>query len=86
MIRNTSSLIKPAPTGSSTQGKNNLEELLLQLCTRITNVNNINEVYKESFVNRSFSDMIKAISSSTFADHFDEFEIAEKIKKKRMVI
>lgn len=62
--------------------RSNEEELIMHLCSKIANFNNLNEIYREDFINKSYSNMIKLFCSITYRPVNDSFEIAQKIKNK----
>ena len=77
-----STLTSISQVGSHSRG-NNVEELVLHLCQKIASANNLNEITREEFINRSYSTMIKIFCSITYTPVDDTFEISQKIKNKR---
>ena len=63
--------------------KSNVEELIQHLCTKIASTNNLNDKYRDDFINKSYCTMIKLFCSITYRPGYDSFEISQKIKNKR---
>lgn len=59
-----------------------LEQLIYRLCVKLAASNNLNDKFKEQFVNTSFPYLIKLLASDSYSPVCDRLEISEKIKKK----
>jgi len=80
MIKNQQ--MQPKSSILNVTNRSNVEELIMHLCSKIAISNNLNEIYQEDFINRSYSNMIKLFCSITYRPVNDSFEITQKIKNK----
>jgi len=65
------------------QSSNNVEQLILRLCSKIASINNLNERSKEDFLNSSYAYVVKLFCSDAYSPVYETFEVSQKIKKKR---
>jgi hypothetical protein len=63
------------------QSKNNIEQLIYRLCSKIASVNNLNEKLKDEFINKSYAYLVKLFCSDAYTPTYDAFDLSHKIKK-----
>jgi hypothetical protein len=61
-----------------------IEQSLLRLCTKIALMNNLNEKNRNDFINANYAYLLKLLCSDAYTPAFDMFEVAQKIKRKRI--
>ena len=61
--------------------KNNVEQLIYRLCSKIASVNNLNDKLKEEFINKSYAYLVKLFCSDAYTPTYDAFDLSHKIKK-----
>jgi hypothetical protein len=61
---------------------NSNEQLIHRLCSKLTNESNVSVTNRESFINSSFTYVIKLLGSNSFTPLADQFEVGQRIKKK----
>ncbi len=62
---------------------NSNEQLIHRLCSKLANDSGVSVTSRDHFVNSNFTYLIRVLASSSYAANADQFEIGQKIKKKR---
>jgi hypothetical protein len=70
-------------SNKSSISSNNINDLVLNLCSKIASTNNLNDQIKEDFVKNNYSYIVKLFGSDSYCPVYDAFEVSQKIKKKR---
>jgi hypothetical protein len=65
----------------SKHSKNNIEQLIYRLCSKIASVNNLNDKLREDFINKSYAYLVKLFCSDAYTQTYDAFDLSQKIKK-----
>lgn len=66
---------------SQFKARNNVEQLIFRLCSKIAAVNNLTDRSKEDFINKSYAYLVKMFCSDAYTPTYDAFEVSQKIKK-----
>ena len=71
------------PSGGN---KNNVEELIFSLCSKIASSSQLGDEIKAEFTNSSYAYMLKLFCSDAYTPSLDTFEVSHKIKKKCKIL
>ena len=66
----------------SANNKNNVEELIFSLCSKIASSSQLGDEIKAEFTSSSYAYMLKLFCSDAYTPSLDTFEVSHKIKKK----